>query len=211
MKKVYQQVIHYFEQELPNPVTELMYRNDYELVIAVVLSAQCTDKRVNTITPALFEAYPSFERLAAATWEEVLYYIASITYPNNKAKYLVKTANQIMESHGGKLPNDFESLTSLNGVGRKTANVLLSILYNQPAMAVDTHVFRVSQRIGLVQRTTSFLQVEKELTKQIPTLLIPRFHHWLILHGRYICKAQKPACSACGISTICKWHKKKTL
>ena len=195
----------YCKQAMPEANTELHYENPFQLLCAVMLSAQCTDKRVNMVTPALFEAYPTPQALSAATKEEVLNYVKSVSYPNSKAEHLVKTAQLLMERHGGEVPGDFDALVALPGVGRKTANVMLSVAFDQAAMAVDTHVFRVSHRIGLVsEKCTTPYAVEKELVKHIPEELIPRAHHWLILHGRYVCKSQRPLCESCGIKAICK-------
>lgn len=209
-KERYSQIIDYFMHAMPEAETELKYRNSYELLCAVMLSAQCTDKRVNLVTPALFEAFPSPLTLSKATEEEVLQYIKSVSYPNSKAKHLVQMAQQLMERHNGEIPNDFNSLTALSGVGRKTANVILSVAFNQAAMAVDTHVFRVSRRIGLVSSQCSTpYAVEQELVKHIPTDIMPLAHHWLILHGRYTCKSQNPKCEECGIRNFCKEFSKK--
>ncbi len=204
-KERYARWMAYCKQAMPEANTELHYENPFQLLCAVMLSAQCTDKRVNMVTPALFEAYPTPQALSAATKEEVLNYVKSVSYPNSKAEHLVKTAQLLMERHGGEVPGDFDALVALPGVGRKTANVMLSVAFDQAAMAVDTHVFRVSHRIGLVpEKCTTPYAVEKELVKHIPEELIPRAHHWLILHGRYVCKSQRPLCESCGIKAICK-------
>ena len=204
-KERYAQFMAYFQEAMPEANTELHYKNPFQLLCAVMLSAQCTDKRVNMVTPALFEAFPTPEAMAKASQEEVLHYVKSVSYPNSKAEHLVGMAKCLMERHGGKVPNDFDALVALPGVGRKTANVMLSVAFNKAAMAVDTHVFRVSHRIGLVsKKCTTPYAVEKELVKNIPEVLIPRAHHWLILHGRYVCKSQRPQCKTCGIRTICK-------
>ncbi|MBO7591784.1 MAG: endonuclease III [Bacteroidaceae bacterium] len=204
-KERYAQFMAYFQEAMPEANTELHYKNPFQLLCAVMLSAQCTDKRVNMVTPALFEAFPTPEVMARANQEEVLHYVKSVSYPNSKAEHLVGMAKRLMEQHGGEVPNDFDALVALPGVGRKTANVMLSVAFDKAAMAVDTHVFRVSHRIGLVsEKCTTPYAVEKELVKNIPEALIPRAHHWLILHGRYVCKSQRPQCKECGIRTICK-------
>lgn len=205
-KERYEFIIRYFSEHRPEADTELVYVNPYELIVAVVLSAQCTDKRVNLVTPAFFARYPDFASLAGGTFEEVQPLIASISYPNNKARHLIHMAKMVIHDFGGELPQDVDTLQTLPGVGRKTANVLASILYNLPAMAVDTHVFRVAARIGLTINAKNPLQTERQLVQHIPENLIPRAHHWLILHGRYICKARKPLCEQCGITEACKYY-----
>jgi endonuclease-3 len=204
-KERYEKVIAWFEQNMPVAETELHYTNPYEILVAVILSAQCTDKRVNLTTPALFRDFPTAEALAATTPEVVFEYIKSISYPNNKAKHLVGMARMLISDYGGEVPSTLEELIKLPGVGRKTANVIEAVVFNKAAMAVDTHVFRVSHRIGLVddQCTTPF-SVEKELVKHIPEALIPKAHHWLILHGRYVCQARTPHCDTCGLKLACK-------
>lgn len=205
-KERYRGLIAYFTENFPEPETELHYGNPYELLVAVILSAQCTDKRVNMVTPKLFERFPVPEALAEASSDEVFEYIRSISYPNNKAKHLVGMAKMLVNDFGSVVPGTIEELQKMPGVGRKTANVIVSVIYNQPAMAVDTHVFRVSHRLGLVPKTaTTPLAVEKELMKHIPTELVPKAHHWLILHGRYICLARTPQCSRCEIKAFCKY------
>lgn len=186
--------------------TELHYMDPFQLLIAVILSAQCTDKRINLVTPALFEAYPTPEKLSQATPEEVFEYIKSVSYPNNKSKHLVGMAQMLLEKFGGVVPSDVDELQKLPGVGRKTANVIASVVFDKPAMAVDTHVFRVANRIGLTTNSKTPLATEKELVKYIPEKLISKAHHWLILHGRYICTARKPKCSECGIADFCAWR-----
>ncbi|MFI3321154.1 MAG: endonuclease III [Rikenellaceae bacterium] len=205
----YNGIIEYFKVNMPAPKSELHYRNGYELLVAVILSAQCTDKRVNLITPALFDAFPTAEAMAVATVENIYSYIKSVSYPNNKAKNLSLMAKRLFEVYDSEIPQQVDELTTLGGVGRKTANVIASVLFNKPAMAVDTHVFRVSHRIGLVSdKATTPLHVEKELIKYFPKELIADAHHWLILHGRYVCIARKPKCEECGISFWCKnWSK----
>lgn len=212
MKKqeLYDQVMAYFQKAIPVAETELHYNNPYELLIAVILSAQCTDKRVNMITPALFEAYPTPEVLAAATPEAVFEYIHSVSYPNNKAKHLVGMAQMLVKDFHSQVPDNLDDLVKLPGVGRKTANVIQAVVFNKATMAVDTHVFRVSHRIGLVSdRCTTPLSVEKELTRHIPPEIIPTAHHWLILHGRYTCTARNPKCEQCDLKLLCKHYKKE--
>ena len=201
----YKGVLDWFQANVPVAETELHYANPYQLLIAVILSAQCTDKRVNQITPALFEAFPTPEVLAASTPEVVFEYIRSVSYPNNKAKHLVGMAQVLMKELLGVVPSDVDELQKLPGVGRKTANVIASVVFDKPAMAVDTHVFRVSNRIGLTTNSKTPLQTERELVKQIPEHLIPIAHHWLILHGRYVCLARKPKCESCGLKPWCKY------
>ena len=201
----YKGVLDWFQANVPVAETELHYANPYQLLIAVILSAQCTDKRVNQITPALFEAFPTPEVLAASTPEVVFEYIRSVSYPNNKAKHLVGMAQVLMKEFQGVVPSDVDELQKLPGVGRKTANVIASVVFDKPAMAVDTHVFRVSNRIGLTTTSKTPLQTERELVKQIPEHLIPIAHHWLILHGRYVCLARKPKCESCGLKPWCKY------
>lgn len=204
-QELYDRVIAYFKQAIPVAETELHYENPFQLLIAVILSAQCTDKRVNMITPALFEAFPTPEALDNTTPEVVFEYIRSVSYPNNKAKHLVGMAQMLVKDFHGEVPDTLENLIKLPGVGRKTANVIQSVVFNKAAMAVDTHVFRVSHRIGLVPQTcTTPLATEKHLVKYIPKELIPTAHHWLILHGRYVCTARNPKCEECGLNGICK-------
>lgn len=206
-KQRYEAVIAYFEEAMPVAETELHFANDFQLLVAVMLSAQCTDKRVNMVTPALFEAFPTPKAMAAASDEEVLAYVKSVSYPNSKAKHLMATAQQLVERFGGEVPETLEELTSLPGVGRKTANVVMSVAFGQARMAVDTHVFRVSHRLGLVSdKAKTPLAVEQALVKHIPEAVIPKAHHWLILHGRYVCKALKPLCMECGLQSICPYY-----
>lgn len=200
--------LDYFRKNKPNPETELLYTNPYELLVAVILSAQCTDKRVNMVTPYLFEAYPTVQHLAAAHPDEIFQIIRSISYPNNKAKHLSGMANMLIDKFNSEVPSTIEELVMLPGVGRKTANVIASVVFNQPAMAVDTHVFRVSARLGLTVRAKTPLATEKQLVKYIPENEIAIAHHWLILHGRYICMARNPHCQACGLQEICLYFKK---
>lgn len=201
----YTHILNYFKTNVPIAETELQYDNPYQLLVAVILSAQCTDKRVNMITPALFKDYPNAEALAASNSDTVFTYIKSISYPNNKAKHLVGMANMLMNDFKGIMPSEIEDLVKLPGVGRKTANVIASVIYNKPAMAVDTHVFRVSARLGLTINAKNPLQTEKQLIKFIPEELIPKAHHWLILHGRYICLARSPKCTECELKKWCKY------
>lgn len=209
LRERYEAIIAYFTEAMPVAETELKYEDPFQLLVAVMLSAQCTDKRVNMVTPALFEAFPTAEAMAAATEEEVLVYVKSVSYPNSKARHLVEAARQLVERFNGQVPETLEELTSLPGVGRKTANVVMSVVFGKAAMAVDTHVFRVSHRLGLVsERAKTPLAVELELVKHIPEALIPKAHHWLILHGRYVCTAQKPHCLECGIQHACAFKVK---
>ncbi|AWV98565.1 endonuclease III [Arcticibacterium luteifluviistationis] len=208
-KERYAGIIEYFSEHQPNPETELQYTNPFELIVAVVLSAQCTDKRVNMVTPYLFDAYPNANALAAATQEDVFQIIRSISYPNNKAKHLVGLGRMLIDEFNDVVPGTIEELVKLPGVGRKTANVIASVIHNLPTMAVDTHVFRVSHRLGLVSlKAKTPLTVEKELVKEFSDDIIPKAHHWLILHGRYTCLARTPKCEACGITALCKSYPK---
>jgi endonuclease-3 len=200
--------IEYFLKKSPEAETELSYRDPFELLVAVILSAQCTDKRVNMITPPLLKKYPDAASMAKASQEEIFEFIRSCSYPNNKAKHLTGMAKMLSEEFGGVMPSDPELLQRLPGVGRKTANVVASVVYNKPVMAVDTHVFRVSNRIGLVRNANTPLIVEKQLSRNIPAGLIHKAHHWLILHGRYVCKARNPLCSQCGLIEICSYYGK---
>ena len=197
--------IEYFEENMPVAESELNFENPYQLIVAVILSAQCTDKRVNMTTPALFERYPDAEALSKAAVEDIYELIKSISYPNNKSKNLLGMAKVLMSDFNGVVPDDVDKLQTLPGVGRKTANVVASVAFNKPAMAVDTHVFRVSARIGLTKNAKNPLETEKQLVNHIPESVIPKAHHWLILHGRYVCKARKPECEKCGINTICEY------
>ena len=208
-KERFKLLLDYFTSNFPEPETELHYRNPYELLVSVILSAQCTDKRVNMVTPPLFERFPDPESLALSNAEEVFTYIRSISYPNNKSKHLVGMARMLVEKFDCQIPASIDELQLLPGVGRKTANVIVSVIFNQPAMAVDTHVFRVSHRLGLVPSTaTTPLAVEKMLMKYIPTILVPKAHHWLILHGRYICVARNPKCPECNLKTFCAYYER---
>ena len=205
-KERFRLIIDYFQRTQPIANSELKYQDPYELVVATILSAQCTDKRVNIITPPLFKQFPTAKDLAKATQEEVFELIKSCSYPNNKAKNLVGMANVLCNEYKGIVPSDVDELQKLPGVGRKTANVVASVIYNKPAMAVDTHVFRVSARLGLSVNSKTPLDTEKQLVKYIPEILIPIAHHWLILHGRYVCIARKPKCNECGIKDYCKFY-----
>lgn len=194
---------------MPVAESELHYRNPYELLVAVMLSAQCTDKRVNMVTPALFSAYPTAEALAEASAEDIFGYIRSVSYPNSKAQHLAGMARMLVERFGGQVPDTVEQLTQLPGVGRKTANVVCAVIWQQPTMAVDTHIFRVSERIGLTTGSKNPLQTEKVLTAHIPASVIPKAHHWLLLHGRYVCTARKPHCATCGLRPLCRYASKQ--
>ena len=205
LKNKYKYIIEYFEKNMPVAESELNFENPYQLIVAVILSAQCTDKRVNMTTPALFERYPDADALSKASVEDIYGLIKSISYPNNKAKNLLGMAKTLMSDFQGVVPDDVEKLQTLPGVGRKTANVVASVAFNRPAMAVDTHVFRVSARIGLTKNAKNPLETERQLVRYIPESVIPKAHHWLILHGRYVCKARKPECEKCGINTICEY------
>ncbi len=205
-KQRYEFFIDYFSKHQPQADTELVYSDPYQLLVAVILSAQCTDKRVNIITPAFFERFPDAVTLSAATESEIFELIKSCSYPNNKAKNLLGMAKTLIGEFGGIVPEDIDNLQKLPGVGRKTANVIASVVFRKPAMAVDTHVFRVAARIGLTTNSKTPLETEKQLVGNIPEKHIAIAHHWLILHGRYICQARKPLCEKCGISTICKYY-----
>lgn len=209
-KERYRFVIDYFQQHMPVAETELTYDSPFELLVAVILSAQCTDKRVNMATPEIFRRYPTPQKMAKATFDDLFPLIKSISYPNNKTKHLIGMANMLMDQFNGNVPMTVEELVKLPGVGRKTANVITSVIDAQPNMAVDTHVFRVSKRLALVsEKATTPLAVEKELIKHIPQELIHKAHHWLILHGRYTCLARNPKCEVCGLMEICKYYAKE--
>lgn len=207
-KERYRGVLEWFSEHLGLSETELHYRNPYELLVAVILSAQCTDKRVNMTTPAIFERFPDPASMAAGSVEEIYELIKSISYPNNKARNLHGMAVKLVADFGGVVPEDMELLQSLPGVGRKTANVIMAVAFNRPAMPVDTHVFRVTNRIGLVNNTKTPLETEKQLVQNIPTAVLSTAHHWFILHGRYVCTARKPKCTECGIQSWCKYFSK---
>ena len=193
---------------MPVAETELHYGSPFQLLVAVVLSAQCTDKRVNMVTPALFEAYPDAASMAQATPDDLFRYIRSVSYPNSKSQHLAAMARMLMSDFGGVVPDNIDDLQRLPGVGRKTANVIAAVVFEQPAMPVDTHVFRVSNRIGLTRNSKTPLETERALTKHIPAALIPKAHHWLILHGRYVCQARKPKCEQCCIGDLCAYKEK---
>lgn len=208
-KERYQLFVEYFSKNQPNAKTELDYSNPYELLVAVILSAQCTDKRVNIVTKDLFKRFPEAASIAEADVAEVFEYIKSISYPNNKAKHLVGMAKILVNDFNNVVPSDINDLQKMPGVGRKTANVIASVIYNKPTMAVDTHVFRVANRIGLTNNAKTPLESEKELIKYLSDEIIPLAHHWLILHGRYICQARKPKCEVCKLTNICKYFKEE--
>lgn len=202
----YEKVIQYFLEHKPLAETELNYENPYQLLVAVILSAQCTDKRVNMVTPDLFRTFPTAKKLSETDFDTLFPFIKSISYPNNKAKHLLGMAQMLTQKFGNKVPESIEDLMKLPGVGRKTANVIASVIYNQPAMAVDTHVFRVSARLGLTTGSKTPLETEKQLVKNIPEEYISTAHHWLILHGRYTCLARNPKCQECGLKAFCKYN-----
>lgn len=204
----YARLIAYFEKARPEAQSELHYDNPYQLLVAVMLSAQCTDKRVNMVTPALFAAYPDAKALAAASVEDIYFYVKSVSYPNSKSRHLKAMAEKLLADFDGEVPDDVDKLQTLPGVGRKTANVIAAVIFNQSVMPVDTHVFRVSNRIGLTTNSKTPLQTELTLERHIPAEKIPVAHHWLILHGRYVCTARSPHCSECGISDICRHYNK---
>ncbi len=209
IKERYDYIIDYFSKAMPTAESELNFTTPFELLVAVVLSAQCTDKRVNLTTPALFAAYPDAQAMSKASVEEIYEYIKSISYPNNKAKHLASLSRQIVERFGGEVPTDPDDLQSLQGVGRKTANVVGAVLWGREVMPVDTHVFRVAARIGLSRNAKTPLATERQLEKGFPKELLPIAHHWLILHGRYTCLARKPKCESCGITEACKYYKEQ--
>jgi endonuclease-3 len=207
-KERYEKVISWFQEHRPVAETELHYRDPFHLLVAVILSAQCTDKRVNLLTPALLGAYPTPEKMAQASQEEILEYIKSCSYPNSKARYLKGVAEKLVSDYGGQVPGDIVELQKLPGVGRKTANVIAAGIFNQPAMAVDTHVFRVARRLGLTHNARTPLETERQLVRHIPEELIPLAHHWLILHGRYVCVSRNPRCDECGLQDYCLYYQK---
>ncbi len=208
-KELFDTVIRYFEKAIPVAETELQYENPFHLIVAVILSAQCTDKRVNMITPDLLKRYPTPQKMAEAEPPEILEYIKSCSYPNNKAKHLVGMSRRLIELFNGIVPDDVNDLQKLPGVGRKTANVIASVVYQKPALAVDTHVFRVAARIGLSNNAKTPLATEMQLMKYLPEELVPKAHHWLILHGRYTCTARNPKCEKCGLTEVCKFYQKQ--
>lgn len=205
----YQGIINWFQTNMPTAETELRYNSPYQLLVAVILSAQCTDKRINAITPALFEAFPTPKDMANASVEQILQYVKSVSYPNNKARNLYGMANMLVDVYQSTVPDTMEELIKLPGVGRKTANVILSVVFDKATMAVDTHVFRVSERIGLTTNSHTPLETEKTLMKHLPTNVVAKAHHWLILHGRYTCTARKPKCMECGIKEFCRFYNSK--
>jgi endonuclease-3 len=207
-KQRFEHILHWFAENMPTAESELRYSNPYELLVAVMLSAQCTDKRVNMVTPALFEAYPTVEGLAKASVEDVFACVSSVSYPRSKSAHLVEMAKRVTEVYGGRIPDNIDDLQTLQGVGRKTANVVCAVIWKQPTMAVDTHIFRVSERLGLTTNSRSPLQTEKQLVRYIPEAVIPKAHHWLLLHGRYVCQARKPKCDACGLKSYCRYYGK---
>lgn len=207
-KQRFEHILEWFALNMPVAESELHYNSPFQLLVAVMLSAQCTDKRVNLVTPALFAAYPTAEALAKASVEDVLHYIHSVSYPNSKAAHLVGMAQRLTQVYHGEVPDNIDALQTLPGVGRKTANVVCAVIWNQPTMAVDTHIFRVAERLGLTTDSKNPLQTEKQLVKYIPATLIPKAHHWLLLHGRYICQARKPQCPTCGLQSFCRYYKK---
>ena len=208
-KHRFENILAWFEANMPVAESELVFANPFQCLVAVMLSAQCTDKRVNMVTPALFAAYPTPESLAKATSDDVFEYVKSVSYPRSKSEHLVQMAQRLVEVYHGVVPDTIEDLQTLQGVGRKTANVVCAVIWNQPTMAVDTHIFRVSERLGLTTNSKNPLQTEKQLVKYIPASVIPKAHHWLLLHGRYVCQARKPKCEACGIREFCRYYEKK--
>ena len=205
-KERFGHVLNWFSENMLVAESELQYNSPFELLCAVMLSAQCTDKRVNMVTPALFAAFPTAEKMACASVEEVYAYVKSVSYPNAKAAHLVGMAKRLMEAYGGQMPDNIDDLQTLPGVGRKTANVVCAVIWNQPTMAVDTHIFRISERIGLTTGSKSPFDTEKQLVRYIPSDIIPKAHHWLLLHGRYVCKARKPLCETCGLQSFCRYY-----
>lgn len=207
-KQRFEHILGWFKEHMPVAESELKFYNPFQCLVAVMLSAQCTDKRVNMVTPALFAAYPTPESLAKATSDEVFEFVKSVSYPRSKAEHLVAMAQRLVEAYNGVVPDNIDDLQTLQGVGRKTANVVCAVIWNQPTMAVDTHIFRVSERLGLTTHSKNPLQTEKALVKYIPAEVIPKAHHWLLLHGRYICQARNPKCEQCGLSEYCRYYKK---
>ena len=209
-KERYKNILAWFEANRPVAETELHYGSPFELLVAVILSAQCTDKRINMVTPALFQAYPTPADMAKASAEDIYEYIKSVSFPNNKAKNLLGMANMLVDVYGGEVPGTMEELVKIPGVGRKTANVMLAVVFNKPAMAVDTHVFRVSNRLGLTIDSPNVLETEKTLVRHIPKEILGKAHHWLILHGRYVCMARRPHCENCGLRPFCDYFNKSS-
>lgn len=207
-KERFEHILAWFETNMPVAESELVFANPFQCLVAVMLSAQCTDKRVNMVTPALFTAYPTPQTMAQANSDEIFEYIKSVSYPRSKAEHLVATAKRLVEFYNGIVPDNLDDLQTLQGVGRKTANVVCAVIWNQPTMAVDTHIFRVSERLGLTTNSKNPLQTEKALVKYIPEALIPKAHHWLLLHGRYVCQARKPQCENCGLAQYCRFFEK---
>ena len=205
----YKNILSWFEANMPVAESELVFANPFQCLVAVMLSAQCTDKRVNMVTPDLFAAYPTPQSLPKATSDEVFEYVKSVSYPRSKSEHLVQMAQRLVEVYHGEVPDTIEDLQTLQGVGRKTANVVCAVIWNQPTMAVDTHIFRVSELLGLTTNSKNPLQTEKQLVKYIPASIIPKAHHWLLLHGRYVCQARKPKCEGCGIREFCRFFNKK--
>lgn len=208
-KQRFEHILDWFAQNMPVAESELVFDSPFQCLVAVMLSAQCTDKRVNMVTPALFEAYPTPQAMAQATSDDIFAYIQSVSYPRSKAEHLVAMAQRLTEVYGGHVPDSIEELQTLQGVGRKTANVVCAVIWNQPTMAVDTHIFRVSERLGLTTNSKNPLQTERQLVKYIPAEIIPKAHHWLLLHGRYVCQARKPQCEKCGLAPFCRNFQKK--
>ena len=208
-KQRFEHILAWFETHMPVAESELHFDNPFQCLVAVMLSAQCTDKRVNMVTPALFAAYPTPEALAQATSDEVFEYVKSVSYPRSKAEHLVQMAQRLVEVYDSQVPDNIDDLQTLQGVGRKTANVVCAVIWNQPTMAVDTHIFRVSERLGLTTHSKNPLQTEKALVKYIPETDIPKAHHWLLLHGRYVCQARKPLCDQCGLREYCRYYSAK--
>ena len=208
-KQRFEHILAWFEANMPVAESELVFANPFQCLIAVMLSAQCTDKRVNMVTPALFAAYPTPKAMSQATSDEVFEYVKSVSYPRSKSEHLVQMAQRLVEVYNGIVPDNIEDLQTLQGVGRKTANVVCAVIRNQPTMAVDTHIFRVSERLGLTTNSKNPLQTEKALVKYIPADIIPKAHHWLLLHGRYVCQARKPKCEQCGLTPYCRFFEKK--
>lgn len=208
-KQRFEHILHWFEANMPVAQSELHYSNPFELLVAVMLSAQCTDKRVNIVTPALFAQYPTPQALANATSDEVYEFIKSVSYPRAKANHLVQMAQRLVNIYQSEVPDNIDDLQTLSGVGRKTANVVCAVIWNQPTMAVDTHIFRVSERLGLTTHSRTPRQTEDQLVRHIPQDIIPKAHHWLLLHGRYICQARKPKCEQCGLQAYCRYFTKK--
>lgn len=209
IKDRFKKILSWFEVNMPVAESELVFANPFQCLVAVMLSAQCTDKRVNMVTPALFAAFPTPESMAKATSDEIFEYVKSVSYPRSKAEHLVQMAQRLVEVYNGQVPDTIEELQTLQGVGRKTANVVCAVIWNQPTMAVDTHIFRVSERLGLTTNSKNPLQTEKALVQYIPESVIPKAHHWLLLHGRYICQARKPRCEQCGLQEFCRFFNKK--